>query len=257
MNNCEFCDKSFDSERELHIHWGEEHEEDLNSHQKEKSKKARREKEEERDRKKTNRRNLFLKGLTGISILIFAVLVLPQILAMFKSGPMDLDSQPVQGDDNSSVKIVEFGDYQCGHCQSFDREVHPRLKENFIDTGKANFYFINNPILGEGSVAAARASEYVYLNDPENYWEFHHALFQNIGSESISGLMNRTTNINTSNLNQKLNSEEVKEAVKKDREISQSNGVRSTPTVYVNGERVEPTYQSIKDAVEKNLQDGS
>ncbi|MFB6114884.1 MAG: DsbA family protein [Candidatus Nanohalobium sp.] len=264
MTECEFCGEEFDSDRELHIHWGEEHEDELNSHQEEKVKKAKREEEDEKKAKKSRRRNLMFKGLTAVSLLIFVGLVLPQVLSMFKSSPFQLEDQPMMGSENASVTVVEFGDYRCPYCQRFDQRVHPKLKENYIDTGKVKFYFINFPILGEGSNLAARASEYVYRNDPENFWAFHHALYDNQGSERrkwvtpelLGTIANRTTDINASELKEGLDNEKIKEAVQQDKRIAKSNGLRGTPTVYVNGEQVEASYQSIKSAIENKLKDG-
>lgn len=66
MVECKFCEKKFDSSTEMHIHWGEEHEDELNSHQKEKVKKAEREREEKKkDQKRTYERYAY----TGIAVL--------------------------------------------------------------------------------------------------------------------------------------------------------------------------------------------
>lgn len=265
MNDCEFCDEEFSSERKLYLHWGEKHTDELNSHQEEKVKKAKREQENEKEAKSSKRRNLMFKGLTAVSLLIFVGLVLPQVLSMFKSSPFQLEQQPMLGSENATVTVVEFGDYRCPYCQRFDQQVYPQIKQEYIDSGEVKFYFINYPILGEGSQSAARAGEYVYRNDPENFWAFHHALYDNQGSESrrwvtpelLAKVAERTTDINASELKEGLDNEKIKEAVQQDKKIAKSNGLQGTPTVYVNGEQVETSYQSIKSAIEKNLNNGN
>ncbi|MFB6114883.1 MAG: hypothetical protein ABEK04_01215 [Candidatus Nanohalobium sp.] len=52
MVECDFCEEEFDDKTELHLHWEEEHEDELNSHQEEKVKKAKREKKKREQQKK-------------------------------------------------------------------------------------------------------------------------------------------------------------------------------------------------------------
>ena len=39
------------------------------------------------------------------------------------------------------VPIVEYGSLTCPHCAAFSREVMPKLKSQYIDTGKVHFIF--------------------------------------------------------------------------------------------------------------------
>ena len=257
MTECKFCDKDFDSKQELHIHWGEEHEDELNSHQEEKVKKAQRKKEENKEAKTQKRRNFLLKGLTGVTLVVFAVITVPQIMSMFQSSPFQLDQQPMMGDENASVTVVEFGDYQCSHCKTFDSEVKPQLKNEYIDSGEVKFYYINFPVINENSELAARAGEYVKANDPENFWDFHSELFSISGpltQELIASTANKTTNISEEEIEEGLTSEEANSNVNTDKEVANKNGVKRTPTVYVNGERTGNSYEEIKSAVESNLE---
>jgi hypothetical protein len=82
MLDCEYCDKEFDNETELHIHWGEEHEDELNSHQQEKVKKAEREKDKQRQRKKAKRkeyRNYALMGVLLIGLVAGGAALAPKL----------------------------------------------------------------------------------------------------------------------------------------------------------------------------------
>lgn len=260
MKECKFCDEEFDSEREMHIHWGEEHGDELNSHQKEKVKKAEREKENQKEAKSSRRRSLLLKGLTGVTLIIFAVLVLPQIMSMFQSSPFQLDRQPMLGNENASVTVVEFGDYQCGHCKDFDNNVKPQLKEEYIDTGQVKFHYINFPVIDQNSNLAARVSEYVHENEPESFWSFHSTLFDMntpLTRPTLVNVVTETTNITEQEINNNLGNQKYSNEAQTDQQIANSNGVTATPTVYVNGERVENTYQSIKTAIDEQLENGN
>lgn len=68
MANCRFCEKTFDTEHELHLHW-REHEDELNSHQKEKVKKAERT-EEEQERYRRKQREKYVYAAIGVIALL-------------------------------------------------------------------------------------------------------------------------------------------------------------------------------------------
>ena len=46
------------------------------------------------------------------------------------------------GDKEASIKIVEFASLTCGHCAKFHNEVFPKIKEEYIDTGKIGNGFL-------------------------------------------------------------------------------------------------------------------
>ena len=50
-----------------------------------------------------------------------------------------------KGVDNAPVTIFELSDFQCPYCRRFWEETLPALEEEYIDTGKARFIFINLP----------------------------------------------------------------------------------------------------------------
>ena len=92
------------------------------------------------------------------------------------------------GNESAPVTIVEFGDYRCPVCEQFDNQVFPSVKEDFIDTGEAKFYFMNYAFLdsrlpGDTSQTAARTSECVYRQNETEFWDFHHAVYDNQGPE--------------------------------------------------------------------------
>src|SRR3990167_8734944 len=54
------------------------------------------------------------------------------------TGPVkvSLDDDPVLGDKNAPVTIVEFSDYECPFCKRHYDQTHAQLKKNYIDSGK-------------------------------------------------------------------------------------------------------------------------
>lgn len=63
---------------------------------------------------------------------------------------------PVMGDADAPVEIVEYASTTCGHCATFHQQMLPQLKERYIDTGKAKLRWIVMPTPpAELSVAGA------------------------------------------------------------------------------------------------------
>ncbi len=264
MAECDYCGEEFDSEEELHVHWGDEHEDDINSHEKEKVKKARRKQEEQKGEKMRQRKKMAGWGLAAVLGLGFLALVGPQLVnSIGSSGSADfnLEGQPYMGEADAPVNVVAFEDYKCPHCASFEAQAKPQLVQNHVETGEAKFYMINFPILGGESRQAARAAECVYEQDQDEFWNFHSALFRNqrsleITTDSLVNLAQQNTEgLNYDDLRQCISSGATQSQVREDQRIGRSNGVSSTPTVFVNGERVSDwSYPNLKAKIQTALQ---
>ncbi|MFB6190032.1 MAG: DsbA family protein [Candidatus Nanohaloarchaea archaeon] len=265
---CDFCGEEFEEERNLHLHWGNEHEKELNSHQEEKVKKAERKQQERDEKRKKERRKLAGWAFAGVIGLAFIAAVGPQLVSSFNNSPQqsfDLSGEPVMGAPDANVTVVAFEDYQCPYCAQFETAVFPRLKKDYIDTGKVKFYFINLAFLGEDSTEAAVASECVYKQDKEQFWKFHASVFENRGREHSGWVTTErmmeiarqsTSGLDYGQLKSCIKQEKTISEVRDDRQAAQSHGVSATPTIFVNGKQVSNplNYQVLKTRIENELQ---
>jgi len=81
------------------------------------------------------------------------------------------------GSSDAEVTIIEFGDYQCPNCKKWFLNTKPDIVTNYIDTGKANLYFVDLAFLGDDSLPAAAAT---YCADEQGlYWDYHSYLYSN------------------------------------------------------------------------------
>ncbi|WP_197490753.1 thioredoxin domain-containing protein, partial [Brevibacillus sp. SKDU10] len=114
------------------------------------------------------------------SIGIIAVLVVAFLFLMPKSTQLalmeatDYEGQPYFGKETAKVKIVEFGDYKCPACKTFNEELVKQIYKAFVETGIAQFYFFQDPFIAVDSHRTALFAETVYGElGNDLFWKFH------------------------------------------------------------------------------------
>lgn len=125
-------------------------------------------------------------------ILIFAGVVAAAIMSIAaslstSSENIDLDmdrthgtistamGSSILGSPTAPITIIEFGDYQCHQCYNWFHNTKPAIFENYVDTGRVNFIFVDMAFLGRDSPKAAQAS--YCAEDQGKYWEYHDLLY--------------------------------------------------------------------------------
>src|SRR5436309_3250825 len=57
-----------------------------------------------------------------------------------------LERAPLLGNHGAKVAILEYSDFECPFCAEFEKETWPRLKEQYIDTGRVLVAFRHLPL---------------------------------------------------------------------------------------------------------------
>ncbi|HUU48505.1 MAG TPA: DsbA family protein [Nitrosopumilaceae archaeon] len=91
---------------------------------------------------------------------------------------ISIDDDPMRGDPNAPITIVEFSDFQCPFCARFHVQTLPSLLEEYIDAGKVNLVYRDFPIpsIHPNALPAAVAAE--CANEQGKYWDYHDTLFE-------------------------------------------------------------------------------
>jgi len=98
-------------------------------------------------------------------------------LSLFSSKATTLLGSP-----SATVTLVEFGDYQCFHCNRFFHTIEPGIEKNYIDTKKVKMIFKDFTIIGQDSINAAHATH--CAQEVGKFWEFHDTLYNNWTGEN-------------------------------------------------------------------------
>ncbi|MGE7884351.1 DsbA family protein [Bacillus sp. NPDC094077] len=171
-------------------------------------------------------------------------------------------TQQSLGKEDAPVKVVEFGDFKCPACRTWDATVLPRLKEEYIDKGKVQLYFINFPFIGKDSDLGAAAGEAIYKQDKDSFWIFYDEIYQNQKKDTeewiteellLSIVKEKLPKVDVEQFKKDLHSKEIKEKVRKDSDRAQKLKVQGAPSVYINGNLANPDFDSMKTAIDKEL----
>lgn len=158
--------------------------------------------------------------------------------------------QVVLGNPKGSVTLVEFFDYNCGYCKRAFGDMARLLEEE----PELRMVLKEFPVLGEGSVEAAKVAIAVNTLAPEKYADFHQALLMTRGRANKDSALKAATDVG-------LSAEEIASAMstdENDRTIEESYtlanrlGLTGTPS-YVIGDEVIPGavgYEQLKAKID-------
>lgn len=143
------------------------------------------------------------------------------------------------------------------HCRNFALGIGRQIIDDYVSAGDARFVYRHFAILGEESVWAAEATE--CADEQGSFWDYHDTLFENWtgtdGNFSFSNLVNfaTRTGLNADQFSTCMRDRRYLDRVIGDSEYAESIGVTSTPSVFVNGERVSGEYENFRQAIEDAL----
>ena len=103
------------------------------------------------------------------------------------------DDDPIIGDPDAPITIIEFSDFECPFCARFHVQTLPLLLEEYIDQGKVKLVFRDFPIqsIHPNALPASVAAE--CANDQGKFKGMHDMLFENQSQwskqETVDALM--------------------------------------------------------------------
>jgi protein-disulfide isomerase len=179
-------------------------------------------------------------------------------------GGVDLSqASSIFGSADAEVTIIEFGDYQCPKCREWFLNTKPEIVTNYIETGKANLYFVDLPFLGDDSFPASAAT--YCANEQGLYWDYHSYLYSNQrgidgGWANYSSLKDyaEILGLDEESFVDCMDSGIYDESVLLNLEIGITAGVKETPSFvvvgpggqeFIGGPQPYPVFQSAIDSV--------
>ncbi len=158
---------------------------------------------------------------------------------------ISLDDDPVKGDPNAPVTVVEFSDFQCPFCSRFFVQTLPQLQETYIDTGKVKLVYRDLPLdnLHPNARPAAIAAE--CADEQGKFWDYHDVLFSKQAewggqsSDAVSETFQTYASdlgLESASFESCLSSSEISDEVNDDFVDATLYGATGTPTFFVGNE---------------------
>ena len=188
-----------------------------------------------------------------------------------------LNRDMVMGDPNAPVEIIEYASLTCNHCATFHNNVLPRLKEEYIDTGKAKLVmrsFILNPIDMSATTISRCMTEKRYapfmnmLFSRQMEW-YDVGKYQELAANNEPQVANqlfvdstleevkkyaRHAGLNKAKIDACLANEEIGAYLFEVQQYAvEQYKVNATPTIIVNGNKAGNDFNSISKAIEAEL----
>ncbi len=157
-----------------------------------------------------------------------------------------LDDDPVKGDPDAPVTIVEFSDFQCPFCSRFFIQTLPALQENYIDTGKVKLVYRDFPIDSIHPNARPVHIAAECADEQGKFWEYHDVLFENqaqwnrLSSSDLNSKLNQyatSMGLNSASFDSCLSSQSIANEVNADYLQAAQYGVSGTPTFFIGNEK--------------------
>lgn len=158
------------------------------------------------------------------------------------SSKVSVDDDPVLGDKNAPVTLIEFSDYECPFCKRHFDQVYPNLKKDYIDTDKVKLVFRDYPLPFHDPMATFEANAANCAKEQSGdsaYFKFHDAIFTKTASNGNGLTKDQVYQIaadiglNQANLKLCADAGKYNDEIKKDITEGAAAGVSGTPSFFV------------------------
>jgi len=181
---------------------------------------------------------------------------------------VSMNDDPVKGDLNAPVTIIEFSDFQCPYCGRFFKSTLTEIERDYIKTGKVRYVFRDFPL--DFHKQAPKASEAANCaGEQGKYWEMHDKLFENQNALMVDKLRQYAAEVGLESgpFDACLDSGKYAEEINRDVEDGKKAGVSGTPSFFIGksqgpgkettGKRIVGArpYESFKQVIDQILAD--
>ena len=204
-----------------------------------------------------------IKSQLNFKLFFLFKIVLIYLIICLKSYAVDLtlkDHLVVVGPDDAAVKIKVFSSLTCPHCANFHTKVIPKIKKEYVNSGKVQLIFIDFPL----DQAAFNASKLLHCLDQKKQMDFLDIIYQtqnkwtngsnlNDINENLKKIV-ENLGISSSQFDKCLVDEGISNKILSERiDANHKYVIESTPTIVINEKKLEgsATFKNIKKKIEK------
>lgn len=154
---------------------------------------------------------------------------------------VSVDDDPILGNKNAKVTLIEFSDYECPFCKKYFTDTYPQIKKDYIDTGKVKMVFRDLPLgFHQNAPKQAEAAECARKQGGDTvYFKYHDQIFTKTTSGGTGLALDqlpviaKELGLNVNKFQKCLDSGEFKNEVEKDLSDAGKVGASGTPTFLI------------------------
>ncbi len=142
------------------------------------------------------------------------------------------DNDPILGDPDAGISIVEFSDFQCPFCgRAASGALTDFKNSDYFKNGDVNLVYKQFPLSSIHPFAQNAGEASLCAQDQDKFWEYHDILFLNQGSLDDASLKAYAAQLglNAGKFDSCLDGDEMKSEVLKESSQAQAAGGRGTP----------------------------
>ena len=186
-----------------------------------------------------------------------AVLTAAAALTLTLAGPVlaaprqDADDMAM-GNPKAKVEVIEYASASCPHCAHFNEVVFPTLKSKWIDTGKV--HYVMKEMLTPPEIVALAGFRIARCAGPDKYFKVVDEVFKsqprwtNGNIKPILQQVAADNGLDEAQFNACLADEAAANAMAaRAQRAAEQDGVTGTPTLFVNGAKLDPTPMTPDD----------
>lgn len=165
----------------------------------------------------------------------------PQAPQQAGSKEVSVDNDPVLGDKNAPITMIEFVDYECPFCKRFADETLSQIKSEYVDTRKVKLVMRDLPLsFHQNAHKESQAAECAREQGGDTaYFKYHDEIFKRTTSNGTGLALDQLSviandiGLNGSALQKCLDSEKYKAEVDKDLADASLYGANGTPSFFI------------------------
>jgi protein-disulfide isomerase len=188
-----------------------------------------------------------MRILRGLMLVMTGVALATTVRA---AAPVSDPSDMARGSPTAPITIIEYASVGCPHCAALHRDVFPAFKAKYIDTGKVRWVarevLTGDPSLAAGGFLLARCA------GKDHYFDVTDAIYRDQakieddlhgGLLAIAKSVGMTEDQFTACLQDKANLDALDARLA----LNDADGIRSTPTLVINGKHVADSEVTMAD----------
>jgi protein-disulfide isomerase len=178
-----------------------------------------------------------------------------QVSTPVNPSELSYEGQPSIGEADAPVKLALFEDFKCPACKNFEEVIWPRLERDYINAGKVQAFFIYQQVI-PNSTTAGIASECVFEQNPDLFWDYKAIVYRSQGNEAqdwataskmVELARTYVPDINADELSTCLSENRHADRIEADSKMGEAIGVTGTPSIFINGQKFETQARNFDD----------